>query len=323
MFAVPAARAQEAQDGPAGTDDGFAVSIQCSGDFGGNLEPCGCEVPLGGIAWRSGYAKAVATLTKNQAAIVQVDAGHAFLQEPLPGRVRVENVSAKTEWVLRAFDLIHVQAANVSPYDLAYLKGAMATAGYEERVKQFPVLDRFVSANVTPADDKTRPFKPYVVVEAASPRLGAKPLRVGFLGLSEVPPEGAAINGYKISDPVAAARKYYPEVRAKSDLVVLLVYGDPDLLSRLEPSLPGVDALLAAHKYPRMKTVPEVTPPVYVYVADQTKFLGELRLYPAQDPKKGPVARYLHLDIPLGDTIAADPDAVKLAADARKAYSLQ
>ena len=162
-----------------------------------------------------------------------------------------------------------------------------------------------------------------MVVEAASPRLGAKPLRVGFLGLSEVPPEGAAINGYKISDPVAAARKYYPEVRAKSDLVVLLVYGDPDLLSRLEPSLPGVDALLAAHKYPRMKTVPEVTPPVYVYVADQTKLLGELRLYPAQDPKKGPVARYLHLDIPLGDTIAADPDAVKLAADARKAYSLQ
>src|SRR4051812_48635321 len=91
-----------------GADDGYAISIEATGDFAGNFEPCGCKVPLGGLSRRAGYAKAVADQTGGKAAVVQVDAGRLFAGVPGPGYARVDDLKTKNEWVLRASDAINL-----------------------------------------------------------------------------------------------------------------------------------------------------------------------------------------------------------------------
>src|SRR5437868_3718887 len=175
---------------------------------------------MGGLARRASYAVELAKFTAGKVPILQMDAGHAFSDELAPSGM-ADDVRIKNEWILRSLDYIHVLAANASYRDLPFLSRVMASKTYDASLKEFPALDTFVSANVVPSSAALKPFKPYVIREVKGERIGRKALRVGVLGLTESAaaiagdPPRRQIAGYTIGDPVEAAKKYVPELRAK------------------------------------------------------------------------------------------------------------
>jgi hypothetical protein len=276
---------------------------------------------MGGIGWRSGYAKAVVEKTGGKVAVLQVDAGHLFETGSRPGLVLVDNAEVKNEWVLRACDVLGFRAANVTGADLSFLAKFTETAGYEDRVRQYPALTRFVSANVVPEDAKHVAFKPYVIEEVASERFGSSPLRVGILGVTYTTKNDASIHGYKLTDPMAAIRKYAREVRAKSDVFVILAYLDKNALRGVEPAAGvPVDAIVASYEWPLQLLDRMVDAPVYTYPPSETKAISEIRFYP---PANGEQKRYGKIRsryVVLTDAIPVDPVADKLTWDAAKQY---
>lgn len=275
---------------------------------------------MGGLARRVSYANALSSQVNGEVPIVEVDAGN-FLSDEINYKAAAEDPRIKNEWVLRAFDNYHVAAANVSQRDLPYLTELMASTAYKENLKRYPFLSRIVSANVTPASAAVQPFKPYVVEEIRGKRLGAKPLRVGIVGVSEKPAvAGSPTSGYTISDPVEAAKRVVPELRKTCDLVVVLAYADRDVAKRIGSEAPGIDIIIAAHQFPLFNSVDEAGDAVVAMVASQTKWLGELRLYTSKDSKGPAISNYLHRDVPLDQVIPDDAGAAKLVQGARAAF---
>jgi hypothetical protein len=319
LVALPG-RVRAGDDGVVGADTGFGLALDFSADLDGDLENCGCRHrPMGGLVWRAGYASLFAKATSGQVPLLQVDAGHSLSAVAGPNGLG-EEARVRDDYMLRAFESLHVTAANASYRDVAYLAIRMRSEDYEKNVKQFPALESFVSANLTPVDAAVRPFKPYVIREVQGARLGPSPVRVGFLGVTEAP----VLNGqlaerlgaYRISDPVEAAKKLVPELRKKCDLVVVLAYVDRNVAKRIAAEAPGVDLVLAGHQFPIYNVVDEANGTVVAYASNQTKWLGEIRLYRSAD-SKSMMPRYEHRDVPLDAAIPDDPAAVRLVEQSR------
>jgi 2',3'-cyclic-nucleotide 2'-phosphodiesterase (5'-nucleotidase family) len=302
-------------------DDGFAFSLQATGDFAGNFEPCGCRIPAGGLPRRVGLAKAVLDATGGKAAVLQVDAGRLFAPDHGVGYVSVDDPKLKNEWTLRAADVAGIRAANAALYDLPYLTSQMEVDGYDARAKQYPILDRFISVNAVPASKSLRPFKPYVIEEVASERLGAKPLRVGFIGVTEMPKSGDRVGGYRILDPAKALAEHAKELRAKCDVLVVLAYMDKrSLQSMIEPAVPGVDVIVAANQFPPNKFEGDVDRPVYVFTANQAKGVDEVRFFAAAPGSPRPYGRLSMRHVVLDKGVPSEPAASAFTRDAVKAF---
>jgi 2',3'-cyclic-nucleotide 2'-phosphodiesterase (5'-nucleotidase family) len=209
----------------------------------------------------------------------------------------------------------------VTHYDLAFLSTMMASKGYEARAKQFPALERMVSANVVPASDAVRAFKPYVVEEVQAERFGATPFRVGIIGVTDAPKGGATVSGYKLIDPATAVQQHYRALRETCDAVVVLAYMDRRALQAIEPAVPGVDAFVAAHAFPVQRYDGDVETPAYVFAATQGKAVGELRFYPlaaASGSKR--YGRLTMRTVSLDRDVPNAPIALQLTRDALKAF---
>lgn len=307
-----------------GTDDGYALVVDFSGDMNGSIDNCGCKSkPMGGLVWRAGYLDALASATKGEIPILQVDAGHSLADGSEDGGFTPE-LRVKNDFVLRGFGRIGLAAANVSHYDVAYLDERMRTATVGASRREFPALDSFVSANVVPVDAKVAPFKPYVIREVRGARLGSAPVRVGFLGLSETPPTGAGPNrdivgGYRVTNAIEAARKVVPELRARCDVLIVLAYMDKAPAKLIGTSVPGIDAIVAANQFGFHAGVEDAGESVVAYATTQTKWLGELRFYPNASDAKRKLSNILYRAVALDAAIPEDSAAAKLVEEARTA----
>lgn len=234
-------------------------------------------------------------------------------------------VRARNEWVLRGFGLLDPIGLNVSHRDLGFLATLTRRDAYDASVKELPVLSRFVSANVVPLDDSVRPFAPYLITEVRGKRLGDKPLRIGVLGLTELPSgfanarQKVDVGGYTITDPTAAAARLVPELRAKCDILVVLAYMEREPSKRLGASVPGIDMILSARSHPYIGRVDEAGDAVVAYAMYETKYLGEMRLYRSEGAKAGQIASYIHRDVYLDSGVPDEPNALATMGRARAA----
>jgi hypothetical protein len=307
-----------------GPTEGYGLAVEASGDLAGSLETCGCpKRPMGGFAWRSGYAAALAAATNREVSIVHVDAGRAFADETTPSGM-ADDVRIKNEWMLRSFAALRAAAVNVAPGDLAYLAPLAVKRGYDTRARRFPALASLVSANVVAASASVRPFRPYLVRAVRGGRLGAKPVRVGFLGVAEVPPPALAerlklaSSGFTITDPVEAVKKYLPELRKRCEVVVVLAYVDRATAQAIGALAPGPDVVVAAHQFPLFNKTDAAGGATVAYVSSQTKWLTELRLAAAASGRVSVVA---HRDVPLDEATPSAPVAAALVEAARAEFT--
>lgn len=250
-----------------------------------------------------------------------MDAGRLFAPDSIPGAPIVDDPKIKNEWTLRAADVAGIRAANAALYDLPFLTTMMSADGYDARVKQYPILDRFVSVNAVPVSKSVRPFKPYVIEEVASERLGGKPLRVGILGVTAMPKSGDRVGGYRILDPAKALAEHAKELRATCDILVVLAYMDKRALQRtIEPAAPGVDVIVAANQFPPNKFDGDVDRPVYVFTANQGKGVDEVRFFPAAPGAAKPFERVTLRHVQLDKGVPSEPAASAFTRDAVKAF---
>jgi len=301
-----------------GTDDGFQAAIFYGAELMGSIDDCGCPGhPQGGLPWRLGYTEGFRDAYPD-AGYLQVDAGHSMSNGlDMNGKLHADQY-VKNEWVLNALGKFNFDAANISHNDIYYLADFLKGGGvWEQAVAKYPMLARFVSANLVP-DLPTSGLvapPPYVVRTMTGKRLSGGALRVAFVGLTENNPVLPMQTGFRVVPAEVALEKVLPKARSESDLVCVLFYGAPDAADALAKRFIGkVDVFIVAH--PRAREKDPVLGGQYniVYCKYQTRQLGELRMQFDGTTLTSATNRYVTLD----EQLPKDPVAEAMAAEAKE-----
>ncbi len=149
------------------------------------------------------------------------DAGNTLWSNVVPAR----NTGGKI--IVEAMNIMGYTAATLGEKDLLLGEKTLRKRMSEAR---FPIL----SANVFGSNGKLL-ARPYVVLKTGD-------LRVGILGLTGTAlPQEVKL---KVKDPLAAAGKYIPVLKKKSDFVVVLAHLGPNGVRDLVEAFPDVDLVV-------------------------------------------------------------------------------
>jgi hypothetical protein len=276
---------------------------------------------MGGLARRVSYIKAFKHRSNLEVPTLFVDAGNLFTDERFTGAQLPSEVMTKNKWVVKSYGDFRHDAANLSYADLPYLRELLKKEGYDQRAQQYPFINRLVSANIHPADDSRLAPTPYVIREVNLKRSkpGAK-IRVGIVGFTDSKPIGpnqkeSAVAGFVIGDPFEAAKKVLPELKQKTDFIIALAYMPMDMAQRLASENAEIDTIIGARQQNSQDPALHFNRATISYAYNQTKYLGELRVYLNGDGAvENQITRFIGLDSLIPDDPAAQ-NAVTSAHD--------
>jgi 2',3'-cyclic-nucleotide 2'-phosphodiesterase (5'-nucleotidase family) len=267
---------------------------------------------MGGLARRVSYIKAFKQRSNTEVPTLSVDAGNLFTDDRFSANQLPAEVMTKNKWVVKGYGDFHHDAANVSYVDLPYLGELLKKDGFDKRVEEYPFIERLISANIHPMTDQHRELVPYVIREVNLKRgVPGKKLRVGIVGFSEPKPTGpnaaeTVYAGFRIDDPFEAAKKVLPELKQKTDFIIALAYMDMGSAQRLASDNPEIDSLIGARQTSNMEEPQHFNRATITYSYNQTKYLGELRVYVRGDgTTENQINRYVALDSDIPDDPAA------------------
>ncbi len=195
----------------------------------------------------------------------------------------------RTAALLASMKSLGYRAINVGERDL--------NLGYDDFVKRTSALGlTFISTNIVKQGTKEPVFPPYTVFEVKG--TSGKPVRVGVLGVDRYSPvwqkAGPAGTNLGMAAPADMIATYLPEVRAKSDVVVLLA------------ALPKIDASELAKRFTELDVVVGAYGGVYnaveefegrvgiFYTGNQGKRIGETRINLDAKMRVVETTSYLH-----------------------------
>lgn len=295
-------------------DDGYGMVLFYSSSVHGNLEVCGCPIhPLGGVARRAGYINAFRKRSPD-AAVIQVDAGYIFSDDTNEaGNNLREDARLMNDWIVRANEIMNLEVVNLSYRDLRYA-GVLLKPGADPKTEK----STLISANVKAADEKQVSPAPYVIKTVTGKRL-QKPVRVAFIGLTEVAPdeykEGVTAGGFVINHPLEAAKAALAEVRDKADLTVIVGYLSFPTVNKLARDNDDLDLIIVADERGLVPDPKQVNNALIVYAAKETKHLGELRFYTDQE---GVIDRFTARYVELDEIIPDDPQMAAITKQTRQ-----
>jgi 2',3'-cyclic-nucleotide 2'-phosphodiesterase (5'-nucleotidase family) len=197
---------------------------------------------------------------------VLLDTGNVFDTPTESGDVR-------THTLLETMQKLGYKAVGVGERDLQL--------GYDEFMRKIAGIDiPFVSTNIVKQGTAEPAFTPYTIVEAKGQ--DGKPIRIGVLGVIRYNPvwqkAGPAGTNLATVPPEQMLKTYLPEVRAKSDVVVLLASLAKDDAHALAREFPDLDLVLASYGG-IYNAVEEQEGRVHIYYSgNQGKRIGETRL---------------------------------------------
>lgn len=198
----------------------ITVTVLFSTDTRGNIFPCGCRVPLGGIAERAyeiGYQRTSSRY------VLLLDNGNTLwgvnsLVESSHGEILAEAMNEM------GYDVMNFRSS-----DLAYYR--------EPELKK--LLEEFdcdiISANLNLKDSEIK-FKPYSIREVGG-------VKFGIIGVSEAFKYEQGRYLYK--KPEHVLKDLVPEVRRKADIVIVLSGVDYRYSSNLAHMVEGIDVIIS------------------------------------------------------------------------------
>ena len=279
---------------------------------------------MGGLARRVSYIKAFKTRSNAEVPTLSVDAGNLFTDDRFSAGQLPTEAGIKNRWVVKGYGDYRNDAANISYADLPYLGELLKKDGYDQRVADLPFIKKLVSANVVPINDSLITPAPYVIREIALKRgnPGHK-IRVGIVGFTEEKPVGPAAKEsvygpFRIDDPFQAAKRVLPELKSKTDFIVALAYMDQGLAQRLASENPEIDSVIGARQVSAMDEPVHFSRATITYSYNQTKYLGELRVYVKND---GSIENQLNRYVALDSTIPDDPAVVEVVKTAHNEFT--
>jgi 2',3'-cyclic-nucleotide 2'-phosphodiesterase (5'-nucleotidase family) len=299
-------------------DDGSSLAVFFGAELMGSLKDCGCpRNPEGGMVWRVGYSQAFKESIK-EVPVLQVDAGYFFGDAANPDGELFPYTVKQNEWLLKAYDEMNIMAANLTYHDLPYAEIVFKKSTYNQRKTSSPFLERIISANVRATGPEYVSPPAFIVHEVAGRQLtGDKKVRVGFFGLTGPGETRTKVSAFKIEDPVVAARRVVPKLRAQADVVVALAYLQNDfrrdLANELAEKVPGIDLIIQANIFMDEREAVAVGRTTIAYARYQTRSLGQAFFY-LDDT--GRLARTQVRSVRLDRNIPKDPDAEKFVAKA-------
>ena len=281
---------------------------------------------MGGLARRVSYTKAFRHRSNMEVPTLVVDAGNSFTDDRFSATQLPAEVMTKNKWVVKGYGDFHHDAANISYVDLPYLGELLKKDGYDKRVEDYPFIQRLVSANIHPMDDQHRDPVAYVIREVTLKR-GApgQKVRIGVVGFSEAKPTGpnaseTVYGDFRVDDPFEAAKKILPELKQKADYIVALAYMDMGSAQRLASENPEIDTIIGARQTSNMDEAQHFNRATITYAYNQTKYLGELRVYFKGDgTPENQINRYIALD----STIPDDPQALEVVTTAHTEFTTE
>jgi len=182
-----------------------------------------------------------------------------------------------TDLMLVVMRMIGYDAVTIGESDLRrgldYIKDAAARGG-------FPI----VAANLFRAGEpRVRPFAPYLIKKVGKTRYGI----IGVLGKED---RGANFSQYVwldpgmmekekivVTDPIVAIKDVLPEVRKRSDVVVILAHTGLERAKEIATLVPGVDVVVSGHG-PNALAAPEKPGAVLAMCGQRSDKLGTLRV---------------------------------------------
>jgi 2',3'-cyclic-nucleotide 2'-phosphodiesterase (5'-nucleotidase family) len=296
------------------------LDLLYTGDVIGFIEDCGCHLnPAGGLTRRAWIVNQLhANYPKTP--LVLLDTGN-FSDNP------TDVGDLRTATLLQAMKTLDYKAINVGERDL--------TLGYDDFVKRTQGLGlNFVSTNIVKQGTKDPVFTPWTIVKVSG--TSGKPVAIGVLGVDrynpvwqKAGPEGTNLGMASPGDMIA---KYLPELRAKSDIVVLLAALSKEDAHDLAKRFQDIDLILGSYGG-LYNTVEETEGRVGIYyTGNQGKRIGESRITLDASRRVGDVTTYMHFmtlnypeDKAMKDAISAVIAKTKPAtpADAKKAAAAQ
>jgi 5'-nucleotidase len=258
------------------------VDILYTGDVIGYLEDCGCHLnPAGGLGRRSWL---VNQLRANYPAtpLVLFDSGN-FSDNP------TEAGDLRTATLLQSMKKLGYKAINIGERDL--------TLGYDDFMKRTEGLGvNFISTNIVKQGTKDPAFTPFAIVEVTG--TSKKPVKIGVLGVDRYNPvwqkAGPSGTNLGLASPADMIAAYLPQVRAQSDVVVLLASLSKEDAHELVSRFPEIDLVLGAYGGV-YSTMEETEGPVRIYyTGNQGKRTGESRVMLDAKRKVTGVTSYMH-----------------------------
>ncbi|MFC1574132.1 hypothetical protein ACFL30_03020 [Candidatus Latescibacterota bacterium] len=211
------------------------VTIVYTGNIGARYDPCGCRIPLGGLARRSTAVNEIRDLESN---VIILDSG-ALLYEKHRLYPPYEPVlRQQARLMVDMLNKIGLDASNVSSMDLANSPDSLLTI---DKISSWPWL----SANVVWKETGNLIFQPDMIKTTGN-------MNVGIFGFMDQSSNGTPFfdesSPVDILDPVETAKKEVKKLKAEGvDLVVALIYMNKDDVENLIRSVPGINLAIYSH----------------------------------------------------------------------------
>lgn len=238
--------------------------------------------PAGGLARRAWLSQQLKKVFPG-GSFVALDSGN-FSDNPN------EEGELRTRILLRGLEKLGYRVANVGERDLAL--------GYDAFAKNVEGLElEFISANVVKQGTREPVFKPWSVIDVV-PAGGGRALKLGVIGVvrynpvwQKAGPEGTNL---AIASPIEMVKRYMPELRAQSDIVVLLGALHRDDAGRIAREVPGIDFVLGAYGgHTNTNEESEGATKIF-YTGNQGRWVGETRIFQDAERRLRSSTSYLH-----------------------------
>lgn len=175
----------------------------------------------------------------------------------------------KGEAVVKAMSLMRYDAQAVGNHDYDWGQEVLAQRAKEA---SFPLL----AANLRDGTGALPPYvKPWIVKD-----LGLT--KVGIIGLTNPRSpsivKASSIAGLTFLPSIETVQKYIPEVRAQSDIVVVLTHIGVDEDSELAQAIPDIDLIIGGHTHLAMRTARTIGKTRIFQAGAYTENLGRIEI---------------------------------------------
>ena len=210
------------------------LTIVYSGNIGGEINPCGCRIPLGGFARRSTVINEIRKETSN---VLILDSGALlypkyYIYPPYDYYLRI-----RAHLLKDVMTEIGIDAFNVGSYDLA--DGPDSLLAFDASVP-----GTWLSSNIVWNDSGELVFRPDKVITVGNIRIGV----FGFMDQksmgNDIFKEDAPV---KVLDPVETVRTEVAKLKPECDIIVALAYMDLDHVKKLVEKVSGIHIVFVSH----------------------------------------------------------------------------
>jgi 2',3'-cyclic-nucleotide 2'-phosphodiesterase (5'-nucleotidase family) len=230
------------------------LHISFTGNNRGLLDPCGCNVPSGGMS-------RISTMIHNmETPNLQIGAGnHFFHHSPMPKEDQIFE-QMKAAFQAEVYSDLGYDAINIGQFDLCY--GLKVLQSIQERF-DLP----FISANLLDNEGHLA-FPPYKIIHSNN-------IDIVFIGICQL----SNGHNFRIKDPLETLIELHDNgIFELGDLVILLADAPAKTLSEFVKEYGGIDLIVAAKEHAYTGLPVHYNNTALVQLGSQGKYFGTLHL---------------------------------------------